>query len=373
MNRLNAELSAPRLAFVLWNGVLGGAETFTAALARALRHKGVDARVVFVGDPSPLEQRLRASGVPYETLGLSRGRSVVLHPRRFAGTTMRAGADGAILIDGGYLPATLRLGGYGGRIIVVEHGSLLLVHRMRRHRRIIHTLARRAGERVVDAHVAVSDFMSSQVGNGARPLVTIPNAVDLDLYRPMRSAGWPGAHELVVGCMARLVAGKGVDDLLNAAAEVRTERIRIRIAGDGPERAALEALARHLELTPRVDFLGWVGDADAFWKSCDVAVVPSHQWIETFGLTAAEAMASGCPVIATRNGGLSEVVDHDVTGFVVDIGDTPAIAEALRTYACDRSLLAAHGAAARLRCEQRFDLRQCADAYLALFEKQIPA
>lgn len=373
MNPLRAKSSEPRLAFVLWNGILGGAETFTASLARALRGKGVDARVVFICDPSPLEQRLRPSGVPYETLGLNRGRSVVLHPRRFANATMRAGADGAILIDGGYLAATLRLGGYRGKIIAVEHGAFLLVRQMPAYRRILHTLARRVGAHSVDARVAVSDFVHSQVENAARPLVTIPNAVDLDLYRPPQANRPARSNELMIGCMARLVPGKGVDDLLNAAAEVRTEGIRIRIAGDGPERAALEALARRLALTPRVDFLGWVVDADGFWRSCDVAVVPSHQWIETFGLTAVEAMASGRPVIATRNGGLREVVDHDVTGFVVELGDTSAIAQALRTYVRDRALLQAHGAAARMRCEQRFDLRQCADSYLALFEERIPA
>jgi glycosyltransferase involved in cell wall biosynthesis len=126
-------------------------------------------------------------------------------------------------------------------------------------------------------------------------------------------------------------------------------------------------------MTETVEFLGWVGEAAAFWRSCDVAVVPSHQSIETFGLTAAEAMASGRPVIATRNGGLREVVAHEETGFVVDVGDTSSIARALRAYQGNRALLQAHGAAARLRCEQRFDLRQCADSYLALFGEQIPA
>ena len=126
----------------------------------------------------------------------------------------------------------------------------------------------------------------------------------------------------MIGCMGRLVRGKGFEDALVAAKEVLSKGARLRIAGDGPERRSLERLAAELGVARDVEFPGWVDDAHGFWASCDVAVVPSREWIESFGLSAVEAMASGRPVIATRNGGLPEVVAHDVTGLLVDPGAT---------------------------------------------------
>jgi glycosyltransferase involved in cell wall biosynthesis len=358
-----------RLALVLWSGRFGGAETFTVALAGALRERGADARVVFVTDPAPLAQRLQAAHIPFEVLGLNRGRAVILHPRRLAKATTRAGAEGAILIEGGYLAATLRLGGYGGMLVAIEHGAILQVPGMRRRERVFRALDRLSGARALDVRVAVSNYVSFKLGQGLRRVVTIPNAVDLDMYGPQESPKTTRSGDLVVGCMARLVPGKGIDDLLLAAKDVLTEGAQLRIAGDGPERPLLQALANHLGLARQVEFLGWIDDVNAFWGSCDIAVVPSHQWIESFGLTAVEAMASGRPVIATRNGGLPELVLHDVTGFVVEPGDTAEIALALRTYSSNRELLVTHGAAARAWCEERFDIRRCAESYLALFDE----
>jgi len=358
-----------RLALVVWSGNYGGAETFAAALARVLRDKGADARVVFVTNPFPLAQRLSADGVPFDALGLSRGRAVLRHPRLLARATTQAGAHGAILCEGGYLAAALRLGGYRGTIVAVEHGTVLHLPGMTRRQRVIRALDGFSGVRAVDVHVAVSDYVSRALANGRRPVVTIPNAVDLDLYRPSPSFDVAATRDLVIGCMARFVPGKGIEDVLTAADEGLMEGARLRVAGDGPERPHLEALASRLGLTRQVDFLGWVDDVSAFWASCDVAVVPSNHLIESFGLTAVEAMASGRPVIATRNGALPEVVVDRVTGFLVDRGNPRAIAQALRAYVDDRALLEAHGAAARAWCEQRFDIRRCAESYLALFDE----
>ena len=358
-----------KLALVLWNGRFGGAETFTVALAQALRDKSIDTHVVFVSDSLPLAERLEAAAVPFEALGLSRGRAVLRHPRRLAEATGRDGTDGAILVEGGYLARMLRAGGYRGRVVAVEHGAVLQVPGMRLHRRLVRAVDRLSGIRAVDFHVAVSDYVSLRLRSGGRPVVTIPNGVDLDMYRPSAVVDSTPSAELVVGCMGRLVPGKGFDDVLVAAQGVLKAGARLRVAGDGPERLLLERIATEKTIASSVEFVGWVDDPGAFWASCDVGVVPSHQWIESFGLAAVEAMASGRPVIATRNGGLQEVVADGVTGFLVEPGATDAMAHALRRYADDRALLRAHGTAAREWCEQRFDIRRCAEAYLALFDE----
>jgi glycosyltransferase involved in cell wall biosynthesis len=354
-----------RLALVLWRGGFGGAETFTVALTRALREEGADARLLFVTDPFRLAVRIREAGIPFVTLGLKRGRAVMFHPRRLSRAAQQAGADGAILVSGDYLAASLRLGGYGGKIVAVEHGSMLQLAHMRRHQRVLRVAARLGGARAVDEYVAVSDFISSRL-NSRWNVVTIPNAVDLRKYRA--SPHRVGGDEFVIGCMARLVPGKGIETLLIASANILEQGGRLRIAGDGPERPRLEALAIDLGLGGQAEFLGWVDDANAFWTSCDVAVVPSHELVESFGLVALEAMASGRPVVATRKGGLTEVVADGDTGFTIPPGDADTLAAALRTYQHDAALRIAHGLAARARTEERFDIRRCARSYLALFD-----
>jgi glycosyltransferase involved in cell wall biosynthesis len=95
-------------------------------------------------------------------------------------------------------------------------------------------------------------------------------------------------------------------------------------------------------------------------------VAPNHL-TESFGLSAVEAMACGRPVIATRNGALPEAVLDGRTGFLVAPGDVKALGAALRGYRDNASLRHAHGAAARERCERRYDIRICAEAYAGLF------
>jgi glycosyltransferase involved in cell wall biosynthesis len=110
-----------------------------------------------------------------------------------------------------------------------------------------------------------------------------------------------------------------------------------------------------------------VDDVPRFWHSCDVAVVPSSSFVESFCLAAIEAAACGKPVIATRNGALPEVLLDGVTGMLVPPGDVDALARAVLAYARQPSLRAEHASAARAWAEKRFQLDQCAKAYLEVF------
>jgi glycosyltransferase involved in cell wall biosynthesis len=121
-------------------------------------------------------------------------------------------------------------------------------------------------------------------------------------------------------------------------------------------------------VSDRVEFLGLVENMPRFWQSCDIAIFPSHQFIESFGMVALEAMACAKPVIATRNGGAPEVVIDGVTGTVVEPGDVAALERALVTYAGDADLRREHGAAGRARAMEKFDIHECARAYLRCFD-----
>jgi glycosyltransferase involved in cell wall biosynthesis len=127
-------------------------------------------------------------------------------------------------------------------------------------------------------------------------------------------------------------------------------------------------LVTHLGLERYVVFAGTTLDIPTFWAGCDVGVFPTNEWIESFGLAAVEAMACGKPVVASRAGGLAEVVHDDTTGLLIRPGDIESLEQALRRYALDETLRALHGRQARQACEKRFDIRDTAKRYLALFD-----
>lgn len=363
---------APEVAIVLFSGQLGGAETFSASLAAQLPESGVRATVVLIDGRGPLPQRLDALGVRYAVYGAARGRKVVCGPRRFAKLVRECGPDAAILSWPGYLAGALRLGGYRGAVIAVEHGAQLVADRSSWFRRIYKSLDWRMGLWATDQHVAVSKFACERLCRSPHKgtPVVIYNGVDTRRYRVPAQRDRCAKEGIVVGVTSRLRAGKGIDVLLQAMRILRDTNangpVRLLVAGGGPERQVLERLAVNLEIEEDVSMVGWVEDLSSFWQQCDVAVVPSDTLTETFGMAAAEPMACGLPVVATRNGGLCEVVDDGVTGFLVAPGDADALAAALARYVSDRPLREAHGAAGRARAERYFSIKATADAYARL-------
>jgi glycosyltransferase involved in cell wall biosynthesis len=358
---------SPDITFVLWSGDLGGAQSLTAELASAMRRRGLRVSVVFVTRSEPLSQHLESLDVPFAALGLSRGRAVLRHPRKIARLVEEMGGDCALVISSGYLAAALRVGGYGGAILAVEHGTILQVEGLPFVRRLIRRLDRASGLWACDSEIAVSEFVRGVLvrRRHVEPLLCIQNGVDLERFRPASAdPARARSDELVVGCAARLVPGKGVADLLRGLAlGPGSERVVVQVAGEGPERPALEALAAALGLDERARFLGYVPDMPAFWRSCDVASVPTRELVESFSIAAVEAMACAIPVIATRRGALPDVVVDGVTGTLVDAGDVDGLGAAIGAYASEPALRQAHGAAARERCEELYGIERTAAAY----------
>jgi glycosyltransferase involved in cell wall biosynthesis len=333
-----------------------------------MRDLGAEVSVLFVAHSEPLNGRLDAAGVPYASLGLDRGRQVTYHPRTLATSLRELGPDGALLPRGGFLAAALRGGGYRGRLVAVAHDVLLGLGLATSRERLMRGLDRAAGFWANDIDVAVSDFVLSHMQHQIRTgrLVRIYNGVDLDTYS--EQPGTRDEHAITIGCAGRLVKGKGIDVLLRAfGAAMAREGLQLRIAGDGPTRPRLQALAQELGVNEAVEFMGSILDMPSFWRACDVAVQPTDALVESFGMSAVEAMACARPVVATANGALPELVQDGVTGSVVPRGDVDALAHALSTLTQDAERRRAAGAAARVRCEQLFDLRACAASYLELF------
>ena len=174
----------------------------------------------------------------------------------------------------------------------------------------------------------------------------------------------------VILCAGRLVPEKGIDVLIRAFSLIQSSHqdSRLIIVGDGPSRPSLTALTDELGLSGRVDFRGHLSQADtaaairAAWCLC----VPSL-WEEPFGMIAAEAQMQGIPVIASRAGGLAEIIEEGITGFLVPSGDVDALASRLQMLITNGSLavqlgIQSHERAARLFGAEAF-ARRFEDVY----------
>lgn len=174
--------------------------------------------------------------------------------------------------------------------------------------------------------------------------------------RPMRP---PLSEPPMVAYSGRLVREKGVDVLLRAFALASREvpAARLLVAGDGPERAALQELARTLERERQVHFLGHVLPEQLEEKLAGawVQAVPSR-WAEPFGVVTAEAMMRGTAVIVSNTGGSAEVVSDGETGLLVPPDDAPALAAALCRVLGDRERAEALGRAGRARAVEQLSM-----------------
>ena len=221
----------------------------------------------------------------------------------------------------------------------------------------------------VDAYVAVARAVADGlVATGALPerVHVIPNGVDVavlrDSSRAVVSAAVPSARPLVV-CAARLEPVKGVDVLVRAAA--LAPGVAVAIAGDGPQEGALRELAVALGVAERVVFLGRVSPVAPVLAAADVVVLPSRS--EGMPIVALEAMALSRPVIASRVGGVAEVVVDGETGVLVAADDPAALAQAILDVTADATRAAAMGVAGAARVAGSFTAGGMADAYVRLF------
>lgn len=209
----------------------------------------------------------------------------------------------------------------------------------------------------------------------------VPNAVAPDPARVAEiRARHVGADGPVIVFVGRMIEEKGVGDLLDALARLRTDfpALRALLVGDGQDRDAFAARADHLGLAPHVHWAGWVPpeDVSAWMAAGDVFVVPSRDnpsgWKEAQGLVAVEAMLAGVPVVASRLGGLPDMIEDGHTGRLTPPNDpdalTDVLAELLRNPA-ERDRLASN---ARKRAQTTFSPAAVTAATEAVYRRFAP-
>ncbi len=232
----------------------------------------------------------------------------------------------------------------------------------------------RAVGRGVHRYLAVSrhvrDRLAAAVGLPERKLSVVPNGIDpAPFQRPpdpaLRAslAGDPGRP--LVFTAARLSPQKGLDVLLAAAALV--PGAVFVVAGDGPERGALEARAEALGVEQRVRLLGARDDVPALLAVSDLFVLPSR--FEGLPLSVLEAMAAAKPVVASNVGGMGDAVIHGETGTLVPPGDAAALAAAIRAFLAEPERARRAGEAGRERLCTRFSAEMMIAGVTAVYDE----
>jgi len=162
-----------------------------------------------------------------------------------------------------------------------------------------------------------------------REIQVIPNFICTDDYQSLQKAELKKVYspngEMIITHISNFRKVKRVEDVLKVFSKLR-EKIPVKMlfVGDGPERSNIEHLCRELQVCDDITFLGNLKSTREILSISDLFVLPSET--ESFGLAALEAMASGVPVISTNTGGLPEVNEDGVSGYLSNVGDTDDMA-----------------------------------------------
>ena len=216
--------------------------------------------------------------------------------------------------------------------------------------------------RKVDGVVAISRKIAEVLVEGGvrrEKVRVIHSGIDPAPFQ-RRVEARAGSEEKVIGTVAVLEERKGHRFLLEAAALLKAQgrRVTYRIAGEGSQREALQTMVRELGLQEEVVFLGFVSDIPQFLSSVDIFVLPSVY--EGLGIAILEAMAAGKPVVASRTGGIPELVTDQVTGLLVPPKDPPALARAIAQLLSQKGLLQLMGDKGRAEVLDHFTMEQMA-------------
>ena len=339
-------------------------ESLYAGLADALAQREIRTWVAYPSVPSPPPTLARSAARPVELpveLSSPAGLRALMEFIRRHGVRVL------------YLPdrpawhpcySWLRLAGVR-RIVVHDHSSGARTV-PRGAKRVVKRWTRRLPGTVADVVVAVSDYVAQRKREvdllPAERVLRIWNSIeippeDAGAGARLRAAFGVVAGRPVIGCACRAVPEKGVAGLLRAFDRVwrasSEPRPSLVYLGDGPGFGELERVRSELASQEAIVFGGYRPDAAELLGGADICVVPSV-WEEAFGLAALEPMARGVAVVATRVGGVPEVVVDGETGLLVPPGDEAALAAALERLLSDAALRRRLGEAGRRRAAELF-------------------
>lgn len=349
----------------------GGAEVQTMALAQGLRRHGH--AVSFLGSCPTLLRLFREAGMPAEELligpppvsaGLALSflwRKRAMRQRLEAALASLDHLDAVCMLSlSEKLLLTPACADRGERTLWIEHDR---VGRWLDRNPWLRMLKRNARHATIVTVSHLSKRIYEWMGFDPDGIIAIPNGIETARLRAVgaedRGKGQESAHELRLGCIARLSPEKGVDVLLRALALLPD--VTLEIVGEGPEEASLRALADELKIADRVTFSAPQRDVGAVYARMDALALPSRDH-DPFGLAAGEAMMLGLPVIVTNACGIADYLGDDEDALIVPAGSADALAAAIRALQ-DAGTRARIGEHAARTADREFSVDAMVEAY----------
>lgn len=366
---------AMRIAHLIETGNPGGAEIFVARICQQQLESGLDARVYLIKD-GWLANLLRSQGVPVAILPeprwsrpatlvpllrqMRRDRISVLHSHEFLMNCVCAlsarllGIKHVATVHGGHYYSATAMRRWAYRLVARLSGLVAVSQ---------------VTARQICSEVPVSPSRVRVIANGFKTSSPQPGRSEALQWRHSRGipAGVP-----VIGTVGALRPEKGHADLIRAFALVRHKypEVHLAIAGRGRQWDALQQQIQKAGLDDCVHLLGHVEEVALFLANVDVFAMASHT--EGMPLALLEAMGQGVPVIATRVGGVPEVIDSDAVGRLVPPYQPLALAAALLADLDNPENARTRGQAGRRRVEQAFDQSRVVDEYMDCYRSPMP-
>jgi glycosyltransferase involved in cell wall biosynthesis len=333
---------------------VGGTEGQFVEVACRLDRRRFDVRLSCVRPEGPLRARLDAAGLSVFQAGKGS-----LRPARFLAALLplvaylRRNRVGLVHSFGFYsnllaIPATRLARSCPVIASQRELGNL----RSELHTRI-HARALRYADRVlVNSPVIVERLRSRGIPESR--VTVVPNGVDLSRFHPRVGNGAVVNGAVTIATLGNLRPEKGIGDFVEAAALIRSRApsCRFVVWGDGVSRAELEKRASELGLNGSLELRGATGEPEEAMREMDIFVLPSHSEASSNSLL--EAMASGLPIVATRIGGIPEMVEHGTNGYLVPARAPNELAERVLDLVRDPQARRRFGAESERIARERF-------------------
>ncbi len=363
-----AEDARIRVLHVLATLLPGGSEISVLRLVSALDPARHLVRVAWLRGEPVLADDFRAAGVEVVPMGMRAkfDPACLMRLRRYVARERIDVVHTHMDVADFYGALAGRLG--GARCVVATKHAPDEFRTRRTWKRYPFLVLERLAYEMEDAVIVVSEglasFLEKAVRLPRRKMVVIGHGIDGVFSagpRPeaRRAPGLPPFDPLL-GAVGRLSPEKGHVVLLRALPQIVAAfpRAGLVLLGDGRSRPELEAEAHRLGIADRIVFLGYRRDVPALLAALDLFVQPSLY--EGFGISLLEAMAAGLPIVASRVGGIPELVQDGTTGLLVPPQDPTALASAAVRLLRDRDEAGRLGAAAALRARERYSLRAVA-------------
>lgn len=352
----------PRVALVAAGELFGGVEQFILTYAVHLRRELGTGATVFLFHRGRLAEALASAGIETRVLPASvrvlrrelTGRSFdVVHAHGYKGTVL----------------AALACRGTGLPVVKTEHGAVEPYRGWKRLKMAVYDrLDRAVTRRWVHDVAYITDDLRRRKGVTGRSgaAEVIPNG--LPLFSAVKPAVPRQRETFTLGMVGRLSPIKGHGVLLEALEKIPDRAgLRVLVLGDGPLLPALRADAAQRGLAETIEFLGFQKDPHRWMAALDALVMPSFH--EGLPYTLLEAMHLGVPVIASRVGGMGEILEDGRTAALVPPGDAGALAAAISALRGDAARRAALARAAQGEAARRFEIGAMAERYRRLYAR----